>query len=196
MQSTYGVTSTTESDPVVLGVWRPQTYPNPTDFFLTPDQIQMGLNYQGMLVYSGSFMDQATYDPNLGLSKRFFTAYVDAQTGTLLRLDFNDEWPLGASAKHRGLVIAPLSWDWAPGPTAVFAGKKTAEAPAGDVLSASAPGKMHAGIPLFLHRARMTVMCRYDRASGLIWQDRPGPRCYGRPNKALRAAILKVLPRS
>lgn len=191
--SAKGISTLIENDPVVLGVWRPQTWPGKTDIFLTPEQIQMGLNYQGMLVYSGSFWDEDTFEARWGFSRKRFTAHVDALTGQLLNLDYEDDWPFGGDSAPSKTKRTRLAWDLYPGPTTVLTGKTSARVADGDVVNVYAPAKAPVGIPFILNRARLTFTCRYDRASGLLWRQQGSRRVYGKPNKSLRAAILRVL---
>lgn len=125
--------------PFVLGLWRPKANPNNPNCFLSPAEIQMGRNNQGMLVYYGYFGDQATYNADAGLSYHRFYAYVDAQTGALLDVDYTTGWGLGLTVGSKNKVRGPLSWDWAPGPTTVSTAGFSAKAALGDVVSASAP---------------------------------------------------------
>ena len=192
--SAHGISSLLAFEPLVLGIWRPTAWsPNP-DCFLTPAEIQMGQSNQGMLVYYGYFGDQASYSADHGISYDRFHVYVDAQTGLLLDMDYTSGFGLGPAATSKPRAHAPLSWDWAPGPTTAFTAKRSAKAPAGDVLSASGPAKAPAGVPFYLRRGRLTLRCRFDSTSDLVWMTQAGKRVYGRPNKELLKAIVRVMP--
>lgn len=190
--SAHGISALVDYQPPMLALWRPVAGPSNPDCFVTSAQAQMGQNNQGMLVYYGHFGDQAMYDPNRGLSYQSFNVYVDAQTGLLLDMDFSTGWGFGGKARGTKIVHGPLTWDWATGPTTAFTAKKSSKALAGDILSASAPAKAPVGVPLCLTRGRLTLVCRFDAASGLVWQTQGAKRVYGKPNKELLKAILKV----
>lgn len=188
----HGLAGLVAVRPLVLALWRPVADGFNPDNFLTLAETQMGENNQGMLIYYGYFADQATYDPNTGLSGYRVACFVDAQTGSLLVMNYSAYPGLGASVGRRKRVRGPPAWEWGPAPTTALAGKLLAKAPEGDVLSAGAPAGRPVGVPFCLRRAKLVLACRFDQASGLVWRAGKGARVYGRPNKELLKAILEV----
>lgn len=191
MAQNKGATVLEESLPLRVVAWKPD-YPveNP-EAFLSTEQVQAAQAGRAVLAWYGKFLDHTGSSPKGG-APRFFEVYIDAHSGQLSEI-------VTYTAAGGDLSLKPPhGWDLGLGRLAVGAHDKQQVVPQADVGLVSV--KSLAGAPkgdrVTLTRGALSLVCYFDRATGLLTVDRNGRRSFGKPNPALLRALLELTPAS
>ncbi len=182
--------SVTLDGPTTLCIWGPSKskYRNDVDDFITPAQYQLGRENGSMLVYCIRAMHCSTPDYDDDPQGYYYEGFVDAKTGTLMRVT-----EYGGGGRGAGRAPVPFGWDLTPGQTSVL-GAATATVPKGDVDRAYPKNPPAKGVKLILKRCRVYIPVEFDAKSGLLWTGKGKLRSYGKPNAPLLKALKAAKP--
>jgi hypothetical protein len=164
------------------------------DSFFTQEQKGTIRGGGSLLAWKVAYSDPTTYSPMLQSEARVYEGFVDAQTGRLLR--YNEFWPMGGGSplppKKRTVPLNEKVFAWDVAADAVlFRGKSSYRVAGASVTYVRRSAADAQRSPLILQIGKSVVRCGYDVKQNLLWTDLAGARSWGRPNEALRKALLR-----
>jgi hypothetical protein len=175
-----------EVRPPELVIHRPMLVDKPESFYTENHRMDAEAGI-GMLCWHLSYQDSGSFSPLLRGVALAFDAYVDAQTGRLVRI--NEYRPLAVAGGGGRAAGMPFLWDLPEGEVAIFGDFGKVSVRSASVAAAGVAPSEEAPMPLALQFGKILVPARFDRDTGTLRTYLGGRVSVGKPSAALLEAL-------